>query len=282
VFPDPRYMSTPMLTPETLKSIEAQIVQKCDAVDGVTDGLLEDPRRCNIDVAGLAGLTDGQRAALEKIYAETTGKAGTIYPAQPVGGEGESAGWPTWITGGGPRATPQRPSLRFALATQFFKFLVFNDPSWDYGNYDVANARKDARLTATFMNATNPDLDAFKAKGHKLIVWHGWSAPALTALGSIKYYEQVQGRDAGVRDYFRMFLMPGVLHCSGGPGPDTVDWPAVISDWVENGKAPDQVIARKATAGGAVSRTRPLCPYPQHAEYTGRGSTDDAANFVCR
>ena len=86
---------------------------------------------------------------------------------------------------------------------------------------------------------------------------------------SIKYYEQVQERDAGVRDYFRMFLMPGVLHCGGGPGPDTVDWPATIADWVENGKAPDQVIARKAAAGGAVSRTRPLCPYPQHAEYTG-------------
>lgn len=166
-------------------------------------------------------------------------------------------------------------------AHSFFKFLVFNDPSWDYSDYDVANARKDARLTSTFMNATNPDLDAFKAKGGKLIVWHGWSDP-LTALASIKYYEQVKERDAGVRDYFRMFLMPGVLHCSGGPGPDTVDWPAAIADWVENGKAPDQVIARKAAAGGAVSRTRPLCPYPQHAEYTGSGSTDDAANFVCR
>ena len=282
VFPDPRNLSAPMFTPETLKSVEAQIVEKCDAVDGVKDGLLEDPRRCNVDVAGLAGLSDGQRAALRKIYAETSGKEGAIYPARPVGGEGEVDSWPAWITGGSPYATPQAPSLGFALATHFFKFLVFNDPSWDYSGYDVANARKDARLAATFMNATNPDLDAFKAKGRKLIVWHGWSDAALTALGSIKYYEQVQERDAGVRDYFRLFLMPGVLHCSGGPGPDTVDWPATIADWVENGKAPDRVIARQAAAGGAVSRTRPLCPYPQHAEYTGAGSTDDAANFVCR
>jgi hypothetical protein len=286
VFPDPHNVSTPMFTPETLKSVEAQIVEKCDAVDRVKDGLLNDPRRCNIDVAELAGLSDGQRAALKKIYAETSGKEGAIYPAQLVGGEGD---WPTWITGGvadwpswigEPR--PQGPSLRFAFGTQSFKFLVFNDPSWDYRNYDVANARTDARLTATLMNATNPDLDAFKAKGGKLIVWHGWSDPALTALGSIQYYEQVQGRDAGVRDYFRMFLMPGVLHCGGGPGPGTVDWPATIADWVENGKPPDRVIARKAAAGGAVSRTRPLCPYPQHAEYTGSGTTDDAANFVCR
>ena len=282
VFPDPRNLSTPMFTPETLKSVEAQIVEKCDAVDRVKDGLLEDPRRCNIDIAGLTGLSDGQRAALKQIYAETPGKDGATYPAQPVGGEGEVAGWPEWITGGGPQVIPQGPSLRFGFGTQFFKFLVFNDPSWDYSHYDVANARRDAKLTATFMNATNPDLDAFKAKGGKLIVWHGWSDPALTALGSIKYYEQVQGRDAGVRDYFRMFLMPGVLHCAGGPGPDTADWTATIADWVENGKAPDQVIARKAAAGGAVSRTRPLCPYPQHAEYTGSGSTDDAANFVCK
>jgi feruloyl esterase len=113
-------------------------------------------------------------------------------------------------------------------------------------------------------------------------VWHGWSDAAPTALGSINYFEEVRKRDDGVRDYFRLFLMPGVLHCGGGPGPDTVDWLATLADWVENGKAPDRVIARKAAARGAVSRTRPLCPYPQHAEYTGAGSTDDAANFVCR
>jgi len=282
VFPDPRNLSTPMFTPETLKSIDAQIVEKCDAVDGVKDGLLEDPRRCNIDVAGLAGLSNQQRAALKKIYAETSGKAGAIYPARPVGGEGEVDSWPAWITGGSRYAAPQVPSLGFAVATHFFKFLVFNDPSWDYSDYDLTNARKDARLAATFMNATNPDLDAFKAKGRKLIVWHGWSDAAPTALSSISYFEEVRKRDDGVRDYFRLFLMPGVLHCGGGPGPGTVDWPGTIADWVENGKPPDQVIARKSAAGSAVWRARPLCPYPQHAEYTGSGSTDDAANFVCR
>ena len=109
VFPDPRNLSAPMFTPETLKSVEAQIVEKCDAVDGVKDGLLEDPRRCNVDVAGLAGLSDGQRAALKKIYAETSGKEGAIYPARPVGGEGEVDGWPAWITGGSRYATPPGP-----------------------------------------------------------------------------------------------------------------------------------------------------------------------------
>lgn len=275
--------TAPMFAAETLKSVETQIVEACDAVDGVKDGLMEDPRRCKVDVGALKGLTDVQRTALKKVYAETPGKEGAIYPAQPFGGEGDNGGWSTWITGLGKPVTPEGPSLRFAFGTQFFKFLVFSNPAWDYTRYDVANARKDGALIATILNATNPDLDAFKAKGHKVIVWHGWSDPALTALGSIKYYEQVQARDPGVRDYARLFMMPGVLHCSGGPGPDTVDWTTAITDWVEKGQAPDRVIATKvAAAPRDVSRSRPLCPYPQRAEYKGTGSIDDAMNFTCR
>jgi tannase/feruloyl esterase len=277
----PSQATTPMFTADVLKSVEAQIVEKCDAIDGVKDGLMEDPRRCKVDIAALTGLSDAQRAALKQVYAETSGKEGVVYPAQPVGGEGEGAGWAAWITGGG-QSTPQGPSLRYGFGTQFFKYFVFNDPSWDYHKYDIANSRNDARMAASVLNATNPDLSAFKAKGRKLIVWHGWSDPALTALGSIRYYEQVQGRDAAVRDYFRLFMMPGVLHCAGGPGPDNADWTAAIADWVENGKAPDTIVARKLGAGGAATRSRPLCPYPLRARYVGSGSIDDAANFACR
>ncbi len=279
VFPD--QSTSPMFPAETLKSIERQVIEKCDALDGLTDGLMEDPRRCKLDVAALSGLTDVQRTALKRVYAETPGKPGATYPAQPVGGEGEGAGWATWITGGG-QTTPQGPSLRYGFGTQFFKSFVFNDPSWDYHRYDTTNARRDARQAATILNATNPDLDAFKAKGHKLLMWHGWSDPALTALGTTQYYEEVQRRDAGLRDYFRLFMMPGVLHCFGGPGPDNADWSSAIVDWVENGRAPDRVIARKLGPGGAVTRTRPLCPYPQHAVYNGSDSTDDAGSFACR
>jgi len=280
VFPDAT-STTPMLSPDVLKSVEAQIVEKCDAIDGVKDGLMEDPRRCTVDVASLSGLSDLQKAALKKVYAETPGVDGATYVAQPVGGEGASAGWPSWITGGG-TTTPQGPSLRYGFGTQFFKYFVFNDPKWDFRAYEVRNTRKDGRQAAAILNATNPDLSAFKAKGRKLIMWHGWSDPALTALGSIKYYEQVQSRDASVRDYFRLFMMPGVLHCVGGPGPDTTDVNEAIVNWVEKGAAPDTIIARKQGADGAVSRTRPLCPYPQHAQYKGSGSIDDAASFVCR
>jgi feruloyl esterase len=282
LFPDEASLAKPLLPPAVLKNVETQIVEKCDAIDGVKDGLMEDPRRCQIDVAGLTGLTDAQRAALKIVYAATPAREGALYPAQPMGGEGDAAGWSTWITGGGFLSTAESPSMRFAFGTQFFKFFVFNDPSWNYRTYDYTRARTDARLAGTVLNATSPDLSAYKAKGRKLIVWHGWSDPALTALGTIKYYDAVQARDPGVRDYFRTFMMPGVLHCVGGPGPDNADWTRAITDWVENGKAPDRVIARKLAADGTPTRTRPLCPYPQHAAYMGSGGIDDAASFVCK
>jgi hypothetical protein len=282
-FPDPRNLSTSLLTQDVLKSVEAQIVAKCDTLDGVKDGLIEDPRACKVDVATLTGLTDAQRAALKSIYAETRNKDGVIYPAQPVGGEGEVGGWGAWITGVNPAllAAQKAPSNRFAFGTEMFKHLILNDPSFDYSRYEPSNFKKETALAATYLNATNPDLDAFKNKGHKLLLWHGWSDPALTALGSIKYYDQVQARDPKSTEYFRMFMMPGVLHCAGGPGPDTAEWTTAIVDWVENGKAPDRVVAKKM-ANGAVTRTRPLCAYPQKAVYKGSGSIDEAESFVCK
>jgi feruloyl esterase len=285
-FPDPRALNTQVLTPDVLKSVESQIVAKCDALDGVKDGLIDDPRACRVDVGSLAGLTDAQRAALKTIYGETRNKDGVIYPAQPVGGEGEPAGWPAWITGGGAAAPGAAaalgaPSARFAFGTELFKYFVFDDPAWDYSTYEFSNFKKDTAKTATILNATSPDLDAFKTKGHKLLLWHGWSDPALTALGSIKYYEQVHARDPNAADYFRMFMLPGVLHCAGGPGPDTADWTAAIDEWVEAGKAPERIVARKIV-NGAVTRTRPLCAYPEKAVYKGSGSIDEADSFVCK
>ncbi len=284
VFPDAT-VTTPMFTPATLRSIEAQILERCDATDGVRDGLLEDPRQCAVNVDEIAGLTAAQRGALKRVYA-ATGADGSIYPAQPPGGEGADGGWAMWITGAG-QAMPQGPSLRYAFGTQFFKYFVFNDPSWDYLEYDVSRARKDAALTQTFMNA-DAYLDAFRAKGHKVILWHGWSDPALTPLASIAYYERVKAHDAAADRtsasdaYFRLFLLPGVLHCGDGPGPDVADWQSAIVDWVEKGTAPDRIVARKVNADGTIARTRPLCPYPQRAVYSGSGSIDDERNFACR
>jgi len=281
-FPDPA-STTSMFTTAELKMVEGKVLEACDAGDGVRDGVMEDPRRCKFNVDSVP-LNPKQRAVLKSIYGPITIGEDQIYPGQPFGGEGDNAGWPLWITGGG--TVPGGvgiggPSLRFAFGTGIFRYLVFNDPAWEYSKYDLANWKKDTALAASYLNATDPSLDAFKSRGGKLILWHGWSDPALTPLASIQYHEQVYARDANASDYFRTFLLPGVLHCAGGAGPDNVDWSSAISNWVEKGQAPQRVIAKKM-ASGAVARSRPVCAYPQKAEYKGSGSTDDEANFVCK
>jgi feruloyl esterase len=280
-FPDPTNL-TPLLPVETMQAVAAQILEKCDALDGVKDGVMEDPRQCRVDVSSLTGLSAAQIAALKTIYAPTRAGSDVVYPAQPFGGEGEAAGWPAWISGAAPRpGQPAGPSLRFGFGTNLFKYIVFNDPDWDYRIYDLSTWRKDTTLTASWLNATSPDLDAFKAKGHKLLLWHGWADAGLSPLGTIKYYESVQARDPKMDEYVKMFMMPGVLHCGGGTGPDNADWAAAIDAWVDGGKAPSRIVAQKG-AGANPTRTRPLCAYPQRAVYSGTGSTDDEKNFVCR
>src|SRR2546427_4979961 len=280
-FPDPKNL-TPLIPFETLKSIAAQILDTCDALDGVKDGVMDDPRQCTVDAATLTGLSGVQRTALKTIYAPTRAGGETIFPGQPFGGEGEPAGWPAWISGAPLRpGQPQAPSARFAFGTQLFKYLVVGDPEWDYTEYDLSTGKCDTKRAASVLNATHPDLDAFKSKGHKLLLYHGWADAGLSALGTIKYYDAAKARDPKVDEYARMFMMPGVLHCAGGAGPDKVDWPAAIDAWVDGGKAPDRIVARKVL-NGETKRTRPLCAYPQRAVYKGSGSTDEAENFICR
>jgi feruloyl esterase len=280
-FPDPKKLDAPVVTIDDLKLIESSVLDACDARDGVKDGIIDDPRQCAFDVDTLP-LAEAKRRALKVLYSAAAGRDGEIYPGQPFGGEAQTGGWAWWIVGGAPQPPGQKePSLQFAFGNGIMKYLVFNDPEWDYSAYDLATWKKDTALAATFLNATSPDLSAFKARGGRLILWHGWADPALTPLASIRYHDRVHAHDPGAREYLRTFMMPGVLHCGGGPGPDAVDWPAAIADWVEHGKPPDRLVARKMV-GGAVARSRPLCAYPQKAVYTGSGSTDDERNFVCR
>ena len=130
------------------------------------------------------------------------------------------------------------------------------------------------------MNATNPDLSAFKAAGGKLIMWHGWADHALTAVRTIQYHDDVvraAGDKGKVAYFFRLFLAPGMHHCGGGPGPSAFDALTALESWVEAGSAPEAIVAINATA----DRTRPLCRYPKVAVYNGSGSIDDARNFRC-
>jgi feruloyl esterase len=294
LYPDPKALRAAAISPDTLRLLESKVLDACDAQDEVTDGVLDDPRECRFNVADLPAcrgevaaaecVTSAQRAAIARIYSPTISQGTTIYPGQPFGGEGRPGGWQPWITAMNASAETQArpPSLEYAFGTQFFKYLALGREDWDYATYDFANWRKDTSEVAKYLNAVDPDLSRFKARRGKLILSHGRADPALNPLSTIAYYDQLQARDPGLRDYARLFMMPGVLHCGGGAGPDVVDWFTPIADWVEHGRAPERVIAEKRGTDGRVLNARPLCPYPQRAVHDGKGSVTDAGSYACR
>jgi feruloyl esterase len=273
--------------------------EQCDVLDGVRDGVLTDPRRCHFDPAklqcasgdGPSCLTAAQVSSVRKLWAGLKTKDGDqVYPGLVPGGEAGPGGWANWITG--PEAGR---SGHTNLGYPFFKYMVFDDPNWDFRTFrfDAADGfdsdldYMDSKLGALF-NAINPNLTPFKARGGKLIHYHGWSDPDITPLNSINYYESVAkamsgGGNHGLREttaFYRLFMVPGMQHCAGGPGATTFDMVGALEQWVEKGVAPQQVVAQRIVAG-KVERTRPLCPYPQEAVWKGSGSTDDASNFSC-
>ncbi len=287
-----------------LPAIQAAALAACDANDGVKDGVIEDPSHChfNPSVLQCAGaeadtcLSAPQVIALKKVYAGghvSSGKA--LFPGYAPGGEAESGGWQLWITG----AAPEQ-SLMFAFATQFFKNMVFDNAAWDYHMFNVDRDTKiaDERM-ARILNATSPDLSRFRARGGKLILYHGWSDAAIAAHNTIDYYKDVvakMGSDTS-RGFVRLFMVPGMQHCFGGSGPNSFGQASVASSdpehnvdnalerWVEEGVAPERIVATKRKndldSQSEVVRTRPLCAYPLVAHYKGSGSTDDEANFAC-
>lgn len=287
-----------------LPAITAAALAACDSLDGIKDGVIDDPSQCRFDPAVLlckgpesgSCLTAPQVAALKKIYGgPRDSKGAQLFPGYSPGGEAETGGWATWITG----AAPEQ-SLLFAFGTQFFKNMVYGDPAWDFRTFQVDRDAKaaDDRM-ARALNATDPDLRRFQERGGKLILYHGWSDAAIPATNTIDYYRSVLSR-MGARQsgaFLRLFMVPGMQHCGGGSGPNVFgqagapqgdpqrDIAAALERWVESGVAPERIVATKYKSGtnpssGAL-RTRPLCSYPQVARWNGTGSTDDAANFSC-
>jgi feruloyl esterase len=282
LYPDPAKLDSPILNKEALQKLQSSIMEQCDAQDGLKDGIIQDPAAAHFDLSK-AGFTDAQRKAIETIYQGARNDKGPIYPGFAPVSECVPDQWVAWITGPnvGMLAAHHGPDLTFAFGTQIFKYLVFNNPDWDYSKYDFSTFDKDTRLAASFLNATNPDLDPLKARNGKLIIWHGWADPALPAQGTIDYYRAVLAHDPAAPDYCRLFMVPGCLHCGGGPGAADVDWLAVIVDWVEQGKIPEMIVASKREAG-KVTMTRPLFPYPAHASYKGNGDPNSADSFEKR
>jgi feruloyl esterase len=258
-------------------------LKRCDADDGVRDGVIENPARCRFDPKALlcssgdgpSCLTAPQVAAAQKIYAPAknprTGRE--IFPGLAIGSE---KGWAALA--GGPRP--------LSIADDHYKFVVFKNPEWDFR---TLNFDKDVELADRIdhdfeLNANEPNLRAFAARGGKILMYHGWNDQLISPANSINYLKSVElalGGRARTAGTMRLFMVPGMTHCAGGDGTSTFDMLKALEQWVEERRPPDRIIASRLENDKLI-RTRPLCPYPQVARYSGSGSTDDAANFACQ
>jgi len=265
------------LTPRHLSLVKAAAIVACDADDGVTDKVVEDPRSCSFDPSTLqcngSGAQDclspGQVAAVCSLYAGVVNpRTGARLMSGPAPG-----GEPAWAL--------FSPGV-FPIGVNYFRDLVMRDASWNMASLDldrdIARALAEDRAEIT---ATKTNLSAFVARGGTLLLWHGWTDGMIPAKNTIEYYDGVladSGREAARA--IRLFMLPGVDHCSGGEGTYSVDVLQAIDAWVERGETPERIVARRPLQGG-TRRTRPLCAYPQIARYQGTGSTDDERNFLC-
>jgi feruloyl esterase len=261
--------------------LHAAALEACDALDGVKDGLIESPNLCSFDPGVAACRGSDETGCLTPAQIET---ARMIYttPVNPeskrgIGGlaPGSELGWTDLGWTASARAT----------GLDQFRFLVFEDPKWTVRQFDFERdiVRAEERDAGT-INALDPNLRPFIDRGGKLIQFHGWSDPQISPVASVEYYQRAVVSSGGldrVLGSYRLFMAPGMGHCGGGEGPNTFDALGALEQWVEHGRAPDSIVASNV-AGGAIVRTRPLCPYPQAAAYKGTGSHDEAANFACQ
>jgi feruloyl esterase len=273
--------SASYIPPAKYPMIHKAVLAACDGMDGVRDGVLNEPMKCTFDpgvlackdgVDGADCLTRPQVEAASKIYAPAmnprTGEQ--IFPPMEPGSElvwGRLAGGPEPIE----------------LATDYFKYVVFEDAKWDFRtlNFD-GDVTKAMKRDGGVLSATDPDLRPFFARGGKLITYHGWTDQQVMPENSINYYKSVVATVGAekVDASYRLFMVPGMNHCGGGDGPNKFDMLGPLEMWREGDKAPSAVIASHA-AEGKIDRTRPLCAYPEVAKYKGSKSTDVAANFAC-
>ena len=285
-----------------LPAIRFAVETACDEIDDVKDGVIEDPRQCTFDPRMLACsgpetdqcLTSPQLETLHQLYARKVSSTGkTLFYGYAMGAE---AGLDDWHF----RAGPGTDGL-FVDALAFWSGLVFEDAAWDFRTYDIErDGRLADRKLAAVLNADHPDLSRFAARGGKLILYQGWADPGVSPFGTIEYFTQVESTLGAKRasQTVRLFMAPGMGHCYGGDGPSDfgqfsagggdpdTNLGAALQRWVEQGVAPERIVATKRKNDrdptSEVVRTRPLCAYPLVAHYRGTGSSDVASNFDCR
>ena len=301
------------LTAEKIELLSKATLAACDEKDGLKDGLITNPQACTFNVDTLACkassgnpsavvaatadcLTPGQIVTVKKVYAGVKMKDGKTFAyGFPVGHEGGTTGWRAWISGSNPPARqadgslaygPERQPSGYGLMEPNFRFLALDndDPKYSWKSLDIDRDFARLKTMTDILSPLDPDLRPYRKHGGKLIAYHGWADPGISAAGTAAYFEQmtkIVGGQKQADDFARLFMVPGMHHCGGGFGPNTFDMLPALEAWVENGIAPQQIIASRIT-DGKVERTRPLCPHPSVATYRGSGSIDDAKSFVCK
>ncbi len=271
--------SASRIPPPKFAVVHKAVVEACDADDGVTDGVIGAPERCHFDPAVLqckAGdapdcLTAPQVEALRGIYSgpknSRTGRQ--IYPGFEPGSE---AMFPIQTAGPEP----------FGVSTTYMRALVFRDPQWNFSSFDYdKDVARALQVGSAALDVPSAGLDSFFARGGKLLLSHGWADGLIPSMSTVSFYGAVSSRLGAAKagQAVRLFMVPGMGHCRGGDGPFEFDVISAIDDWVAGGHAPERIVA--SNPRGAPPRTRPLCPYPQEAQYGGTGSTDEEKNFTC-
>jgi feruloyl esterase len=268
------------LTHDLAQRLAAAAVAKCDARDGLKDGVIDDPRHCDFDPAELQCKSDSSKDCLTEAQVRT---ARALYG--PMKSPGGMQLYPGAAYGASPLA--ELPvSAKTEPGHAAIILMLPQKPAWDVHTFnpdrDIPALQKELGAT---LNAMNPDLRPFEAHGGKLILYHGWADPLLSPYNTLDYYSAVvktMGGQQATDKFLRLFMVPGMEHCRGGPGPNTFDAVASVDNWVEHGVPPERLVAaHKGADGKTIDRTRPLCRYPQVARYKGTGSTDEASSFRC-
>ncbi len=261
-----------------IELLHNSVLSACEANDGVADGFLNNPLACDFEPASLkCGNTDGlscltaeQVRAVERVYGGVYSSSGELY--YPGHARGFELGW----------RMPTAGDVPSDLQTDATRYVLYEDADWDWREFDLDRDLPAVREKAAYLEALDTDLAAFRARGGKLLFYHGWNDPGPSPLNTINYYRGVLNTVGGDMDaWMRLYMMPGMGHCSGGIGPDNADFLGALDAWVEEGVAPASITASRIREG-RVDMTRPLCPYPAVATWDGSGNSNDAASYSCR
>lgn len=287
-----------LLTPPTrfpaskLTLLSNAVLAACDAADGLPDGIVSNPQACRFDPAVLrcAGgdgpdcLDERQLGIVASMMADTTLADGTLMNrGWPLSGnEAHPKSWPTWVVGDLARLPPEVPA-QFVFQESGLRFLITGNPLLNTLEFDPQAHRADLDRAAARLDATDPDLSAFRTRGGRLILWHGSADAAISVNGTIDYYRRASaasGSQASADAFMRLYVAPGVAHCFDGPGADRSDLLAALDAWVVQAAPPGALTAIRSTAG-TTPMSRPLCPWPQYPRYLGSGDPAAAESFAC-